>query len=198
MSARRPSRLSLRWRLLAFSAPVILIALIAAAKMISVVIAGNSAAANFRDGDTGALQTDTAVLNVLNVIEPARAPFASGTLAVLQGRLDEAEARFSEALSRTDPAQSCPVLVNLELVRERRGDIDGWEGRPDQARERYRSALDLVAHAPEGCFENNTDPDLERRAVRHDTVARLQAKVAGLDNAPPPQRQPRRPARAHT
>ncbi|OBB00441.1 hypothetical protein A5662_14515, partial [Mycobacteriaceae bacterium 1482268.1] len=177
----RPLRLSLRRRLLVFSAPVMLVALIAAVKMISVVVAGNSAATNFRDGDAEALHRDTSMLNVLNVIEPARAPFAAGTLAVLQGRLDEAEARFSEALSRTDAGQSCPVLVNLELVRERRGDIDGWEGRPDQARERYRSALDIVANAPDGCFENNSDPDLERRAVRNDTAARLQA--AGEEEA---------------
>ena len=77
------------------------------------------------------------------------------------------------------------MLVNLELVRERRGDIDGWEGRPDQARERYVNALDIVRNAPDGCFENNTDPDEERRAVRNDT-ARLAAKLDGLDNAPPP------------
>lgn len=186
MTARRPSRLSLRRRLVLFSAPVMLVALLAAVKMISVVVEGNSAVANFSDGDAAALGRDTSTLNVLNVVEPAKAPFAAGALAVLQGRLDEADARFSEALSLTDAGQSCPVLVNLELVRERRGDIDGWEGRPDQAREQYRSALAIVASAPPGCFENNSDPDPERRAVRNDSSARLAAKLAGVDNAPPP------------
>ncbi len=76
--------------------------------------------------------------------------------------------------------------MNIELVRERLGDIDGWEGRTDQARERYRSALAVVADAPAGCFGDNTDPDTERRAVRNDTVPRLEAKIDGLDNAPPP------------
>lgn len=186
MAARRPSRLSLRRRLVLFSAPVTLVALLAAVKMISVVVVGNSAVTNFSDGDAAALGRDTATLNALNVVEPAKAPFAAGALAVLQGRLDEADARFSEALSLTDAGHSCPVLVNLELVRERRGDIDGWEGRPDQAREQYRSALAIVADAPAGCFENNTDPDPERRAVRHDSATRLAAKLAGVDNAPPP------------
>jgi hypothetical protein len=76
--------------------------------------------------------------------------------------------------------------VNLGLVRERQGDVDGWEGRPDEARERYRSALAIVEGAPDGCFAGNTDPDPERRAVRNDTVPRLNAKLDGLDNAPPP------------
>jgi hypothetical protein len=178
--------LSLRRRLVLFSAPVMLVALIAAVKMISVVVAGNSAVTNFSAGDAEALGRDTSTLNVLNVVEPAKAPFAAGTLAVLQGRLDEADERFSEALSRTAAEQSCPVLVNLELVRERRGDIDGWEGRPDQARERYRDALAVVAGAPVGCFENNDDPDPQRRAVRNDSAARLAAKLAGVDDAPPP------------
>ena len=186
MAARRPSRLSLRRRLLVFSTPVMLIALVAAVKMISVVIAGNSAVSAFRDGDAETLSESVSTLSAVNVIERSKAPFAAGALAVLQGRLDDADARFSEALSLTDPEQSCPVLVNLELVRERRGDIDGWEGRLDQARGRYLSALDIVRSAPGGCFENNTDADRERRAVRNDTAARLAAKLDGLDNAPPP------------
>ncbi|MFY9918530.1 MAG: hypothetical protein WAL26_09055, partial [Mycobacterium sp.] len=185
-AARRPSRLSLRRRLVLFSAPVMLVALLAAVKMISVVVAGNSAVTNFADDDADALGRDASTLSALNVVEPAKAPFAAGTAAVLQGRLEEADARFSEALSLTDAGESCPVLVNLELVRERRGDVDGWEGRPDQAREQYRSALAIVAGAPGGCFENNTDRDRERRAVRNDSAARLAAKLAGVDNPPPP------------
>ena len=98
---RRPSRLLLRRRLVLFSAPVMLIVLLAAVKMISVVVAGNSAVTNFTDRDEEALGRDTSTLSVLNVLEPARAPFAAGTLAVLQGRLDEADRHFSDALART-------------------------------------------------------------------------------------------------
>lgn len=185
-SWRPRRRLALRRRLLVWSAPVSLVVLIAAVKMISVVVAGNSAVADFREHDTEALRQDTATLGALNVIERAKAPFAAGTLAVLQGRLDDADARFTEALSLTREEQRCPVLVNLALVRERRGDVDGWEGRTDQARDRYRSALDLVRAAPNGCFENNTDSDEERRAVRNDTAPRVEAKLAGLDKPPPP------------
>lgn len=180
-----PSRLRLRRRLLLFSAPIVLAALAVALKLIATVMAGNSAVANFADRDADALRTDVAVMNLLNIVEPAKAPFAAGTVAVLDDRLADADAHFSEALSRTAPGDPCPVLVNLELVRERQGDVDAWENRPDTARERYLSALDLVEHAPDGCFANNSDPDPERRAVRHDTAARLQAKLAGLTAAPP-------------
>jgi hypothetical protein len=178
--------LRLRRRLLLLSAPVVIVALLAVAKMLSVVVTGNSAVSNFNHDDPAGLRADASVLSVLNVIEPARAPFAAGAAAVLDGRLEHADAAFSESLSLTSPEQSCPVRINIELTRERQGDVDAWEGRPDQARERYTSALAIVDEAPAGCFAGNTDPDPERQAVRHDAAARLAAKMAGLDSAPPP------------
>lgn len=181
-----PSRIRLRRRLLVFSAPVVVVAVLAVVKMLSVVLAGSAAESHFEERNLSALRNDVSTLSVLNVIEPARAPFAAGALAVLENRLEDADARFSEALSRTDAAGSCPVRVNLALVRERQGDIEAWEGRSDAARERYGSASTVVAQAPDGCFEGNSDPDLERRAVRADTVARLAAKAAGLTAPPPP------------
>lgn len=181
-----PSRLRLRRRLLILSAPVVLVALITAIKMISVVVAGNSAVSSFADRDADALRGDVAVLGVLNVVEPAKAPIAAGTLAVLDDRLADADARFSEALARITAEQSCPVRINLELVRERQGDVDAWENRPDAARDRYLSALGIVEGAPSGCFQGNTDPDPERRAVRNDAAPRLAAKLAGLGAPPPP------------
>ena len=191
---KRPSRLRLRRRLLAFSAPVVIVALVATVKMISVVVAGNSAVSHFGSGDATALRDDVSAMSILNVIEPAKAPFAAGTLAVREERLDDADARFTEALSRTETAQSCPVRVNLELVRERQGDVDAWEGRRDQARERYTSALAVVEGAPAGCFEGNTDPDADRRAIRDDAAARLAAKMAALRAMPPPPSPPPPPA----
>jgi hypothetical protein len=195
-----PYRLRLRRRLLMFSAPVAIVVVLAAAKLISVAVAGDSAASNFADGDAGAMRDDVATLNVLNVIQPAKASFAAGALAVLDGRLDEADAHFSENLSRTAAAQSCPVRVNLELVRERQGDVDAWEGRKDQARERYGAALAVIEAAPPGCFGGNTDPDTQRRKIRNDAAARLAAKVAALDTpapaAPPPVPEPATPPAA--
>ena len=178
-----PSRLKLRRRLLVFSAPAVIAMLLVAVKMISVVVAGNTAESHFASGDVSGLRADVSTLRIVNVIEPDKTLFAAGSLSVLEGRLDQADAQFSEVLSRT---QSCAARVNLELVRERQGDLEAWEGRPDQARERYRSALALVEDAPGGCFAGNTDPDAERRAIRNDAAARLAAKMANLTAAPPP------------
>lgn len=193
-ASRLPSRLKLRRRLLMFSAPVVVVMLLAAVKMISVVAAGNSAESHFTAGEVSGLRADVSTLRIVNVIEQDKALFAAGTLAVLEGRLDQADAQFSEALSRSGSAQSCATRVNLELVRERQGDLDAWEGRSNLARDNYRSALTVVEGAPAGCFAGNTDPDAERRAVREDSATRLAAKMANLTTAPPPLPPPPPPA----
>ncbi|WP_242639667.1 hypothetical protein [Mycolicibacterium sp. S2-37] len=160
-----------------------------AVKLLSVVIAGNAAVDHFADGDAEALRSDGAVLGVVNVIEPAQAPFVLGVAAVLDDRLDDADALFADALSRTPADRSCPVRVNLQLVRERRGDHAGFDRRADEARAHYEAALAVVTEAPPGCFADNQDPDPQRRAVRADAEARLRAKIAAVDDlplAPPP------------
>ncbi len=182
---RVPARIRMRRRLLLVSAPPSIAAVALAAKLISVVVVGNSAQEHYAAGDVGALRDDVALLQVLNVVEPATAEFAAGSLAVLEDRLDEADARFSTALANTDGARSCPVRVNLQLVRERRGDIDAWEARLDQARQSYRNSLAAIADAPPGCFAGNSDPDSQRRAVRGNAEARVLAKIAGLGTVAP-------------
>ncbi|WP_207544183.1 hypothetical protein, partial [Mycobacterium alsense] len=181
---RRPARLRLRRRLLIYSAPLSIVALLVAVKLISVVLAGNSAASAFARGDGDTARADATILGVANVVEPARAPFAAGAAAVLDGRLEDADTDFSAALARTDAARSCPVRVNLELVRESQGDRAAATGDRARAEERYASALAVVGAAPHACFTGNDDPDPKRRSIRQDAANRLAAKRAAL-NAPP-------------
>jgi hypothetical protein len=171
---------------LVFSAPVVIVALIASIKMVSVVVAGNSAASDFTRGDISALRDDVSVLGVLNVLEPEKAPYAAGSLAVLEGRLDQADERYSEVLLRIGAQQSCPVRVNLELVRETQGDLAVRDLRWAQAHEHFSSALTVVEQAGGGCFQGNTDADPQRRAIRDDAAARLAAKLSALWVPPPP------------
>ncbi|OBA59921.1 hypothetical protein A5647_15695 [Mycobacterium sp. 1100029.7] len=182
---RQPARLRLRRRLLIYSAPLTVVALLVLAKLIAVVVAGDSAASSFAHGDANAVRADAAVLGVVNVVEPAKAPFAAGAAAVLDGRLDDADTQFSVALAHTDTASSCPVRVNLELVRETQGDRAAASGDRTRAEDRYASAQAVVDAAPQGCFFGNNDSDEQRRAIRHDTANRLAAKRSGL-NAPSP------------
>ncbi|WP_196771983.1 hypothetical protein, partial [Mycobacterium colombiense] len=181
----RPARLRLRRRLLVYSAPLVAVALLVAIKLLSVVLAGNSAAGAFASRDADAVRSDAAILGVANVVEPARAPFVAGAAAVLDGRLEDADSHFTDALTRTDVAGSCPVRVNLELVRETQGDRAAAAGDRAHADERYASALAVVDAAPQACFAGNTDPDPQRHALRDDAANRLAAKRAAL-NAPPP------------
>jgi hypothetical protein len=165
--------LRLRRRLLVFSAPVAVLMVVAILKSASVVIAGGSAATDFAHRDNGALRGDVAVLSLLNVVEPAKAYFAAGDLAVLDGRLEDADVQFATALDRTDPAATCPVRINLELVRETLGDRAAGVLDGNAAVTRYRDALAMVDGAPAGCFDA-------------DTTARLHDKIDAAMVAPPP------------
>lgn len=179
---RRPARLRLRRRLLIYSAPPAVVALVVAVKLISVVVVGNSAVSDFAGGDGDAVRGDARILGIANLVEPANAPFATGAAAVLDGRLDDADKNFTAALAHA--SRSCPVRVDLELVRETQGDRAAAAGDRARAQERYISAQTVVDAAPSNCFAGNNDPDPQRQAIRAEAANRLAAKRAAL-NAPP-------------
>jgi len=186
----RAARVRLRRRLMVLSAIPALAALLIAAKLISVVVIGQSAQRDFDAGATGALRQDVSLLQILDVVQPDITQFTAGALAVLDDQLPAADAQFSDALTHAPPQRACALRINLELVRERQGDVAAWEGRLDDARERYGSALAVVDDAAPGCFAGNDDPNPDRRAVRADTAARIAAKLENLTRvvpqAPPP------------
>jgi len=126
-----------------------------------------------------------AILDRFNILEPHKLSFAQGDLAVLEGRLDDAETSFGTALSARD---ACPTRINLELVVETQGDLAAARGDIDKAEQRYTAALDTVRGAPENCFAGNDDADEDRRHIRQDAEPRLVAKIESLHqrrNAPP-------------
>jgi hypothetical protein len=178
-----PPRSRLRRRLLVYSAPVALLLVVVIVKSLSVVIAGDSAASAYAERDNGGLRRAVDSLSVLNVIEPDKAHFAAGSLAVLDNRLDEADRQFSRSLER---AESCAARVNLELVRETLGDRAAavFDGRTAVAH--YLGARTVVEQAQQGCFAGNIDPDPQRRTLRNDALSRLNQKIAAAQVAPPP------------
>ena len=178
--------MTLRRKLLVFSAPVALLLIIAVLKLVAVGVAGQSAVSNFADRDAGAMAGDVAMLRVLNVVEPARVYYADGARAVLENRLEDADRQFSEALARTDLSQSCPVRVNLGLVRETLGDRAAGVFDSETAAARYLAAKAVVEQAPDGCFAGNNDPDPQRQAVRADALTRLDRKIEAVRAVPPP------------
>lgn len=164
-----------------------LLLLVVIVKLISVQLVGNGAIDDFARHDTEALRNDIDALSLLNVIEPEHVTFANGDLAVLEGRLDDAERNFSSALSHA-AADDCTSRVNLELVRETLGDLAARSGDKAGARGRYTSALEVVTGAPETahCFKGNNDPNSDRRRIRDATPERLKDKLASLDRPPAP------------
>ncbi|KHO20201.1 hypothetical protein QQ44_26980 [Mycolicibacterium setense] len=183
----------LRRRLLVYSAPVVLVLVIAVVKLLSVVVIGNSAGSSFTDRDTESLAGDVAMLQTLNVVEPGKADFAAGTLAVLEDRLADADRHFAGAVERLDADESCSARVNLELVRETLGDRAAAMSDSQTALNRYLAARDVVEKAPTGCFRGNADTDPDRRAVRDDAPQRLNSKIdaeAAVPPAVPPQPPP--------
>ena len=109
---------------------------------------------------------------------------------MLEGRLQDADARFSDSFSRTDKRQSCPVRVNLLLIRETLGDLATRAGDKQQAEHLYTAGLTLANDAPPACFAGNADPNPDRRAIREHSVLRLHQKLEILHRppaaAPPP------------
>ena len=182
----RSPRARLRVRLSLVSAPVIVVLLLAAAKMIGVGLVSNSAVSDFTRHDIEALQSDVSFLRRFDVFDPARTAFAAGDLAVLEGRLQDADSRFSDSLAKTDDASSCPVRINLLLVRETLGDLATRAGHRDDAERFYTDAMRLAQQAPANCFEGNSDPNADRQAIRADSIPRLQRKIDALHRPPEP------------
>ncbi len=181
-----PARVRLRRKLLVFSAPLTLFLVIASLKLFSVMVAGGSATNAYAERDNGGLRDAVETLAVLNVVEPAKAPFAAGGLAVLDNRLEDADRQFSESLARAERSEACVARVNLELVRETLGDRAASTFDNRNAVARYLGARTIVEQAEPGCFAGNTDSDLLRRALRQDSLSRLDRKIAAAQVAPPP------------
>lgn len=167
--------MTLRRRLLIYSAPVVVLMLILVVKMVSVVVTGNAAVQHFAKTDVAALSGDVDTLRILNIVEPAKAHYAAGTLAVLNNRLDEADREFETALQRTDHEESCAVRTNLVLVRQSRGDAAAAAFEAPAAVDHYIAAKQVIEEAPVGCFDE-------------DAAARLDTKIAAVTALPPPPR----------
>lgn len=181
-----PTRLRLRRKLVVLSAPIAVLLVVVIVKCLSVVIAGGSAVSAYTQRDNSALGRAVDSLTVFNVVEPAKAYFAAGSLAVLGNRLEEADRQFSEGLNRTATAESCAVRVNLEFVRETMGDRAAAVFDAPTAIAKYLSARSIVQQAAPGCFAGNNDPNSQRQALRDDALRRLDQKIDAAQVAPPP------------
>lgn len=185
---RGPSRLRLRRQLLVCTMPAALALAALGGEITTTILTGKDAVTHFAHHDIDALRADVASLSRFDIVDPGHVSFIAGDLAVLEGRLQDAENHFTDALAHTPADQSCPVRVNLELLQETRGDLAAADSDTSQAEQRYNAALHTISGAPAGCFTDNTDPNPDRRQIRQNAAGRLADKVTALHlpPAPPP------------
>ncbi|GAA4396274.1 hypothetical protein [Tsukamurella soli] len=172
-----PTRLRLRRRLLVVSTPFAVLAVSVAVVLVTVTVASRSAVGDFERHDVEALRGDIAAMHRFGVVDTATVSVASGDLAVLEGRIDDADGAFTAALRRSD---TCATRVDLEVVEETQGDVASVRGDRARAEERYIHAVGIVEAAAPGCFQGNTDPDQARRRIRSEALPRLRSKIASL------------------
>ena len=174
--------MSVRRRLLLWSALPVLLALLLAAKLLSAAWFSGQASAAFARGDAPAVASAAAVLGIANVLEPHKAPFAAGDALALRGDFAGARTAFEAALAAAPPADECRVRANLALSIERLGDAGsggsgGTDGTDDGVR-LLEEALAVVRAAPAGCF-NADSADSAGSAGSADIAAGESLETAG-------------------
>ncbi|WP_426226099.1 hypothetical protein [Pseudarthrobacter sp. DSP2-3-2b1] len=141
-----------RKRLLLWSALPAAVALCLSAKLLSLGILAGAAERGFAAGDARSVADAAAGLDIANVIEPHKAPFAAGDSLVLAGDFAGARQRFEEALPLAGAADGCIIRVNLVLSIERLGDQRVAAEDATAAARLFAEGLAVVDSAPESCF----------------------------------------------
>ena len=168
----RGQRLALRRRMLLWSLPVILVALVVVWKALSVPIIANSAQAKYSASDFTGAQDSYRLLQTWNVAEAWKVHFNEGTAQLANNELDAAIATLftAQRLAPAPPSDMsnlpegelppmCSVQVNLAIAHELKADAAHAEadGHVDRMK-REQIALDtLGADAP----TDGTGPDPE-------------------------------------
>ncbi|GGC84294.1 hypothetical protein GCM10011512_08900 [Tersicoccus solisilvae] len=177
-------RRRVRRRLLWFSAPVVLLALLVAAKLLSLPLFGGQAADAWERQDAPGVGTAAERLGVVNVVEPYKAHVAAGDADVLRSDWEGARTEFTRALELVGGGvNDCPVRVNLVLAIEKRGDELTGQGRAADARALYEQAQQVVGDAPPDCFEDPQQSQDSGQQLRQ-AEERLQDKQQAPSSPP--------------
>ncbi len=118
-----------------------------------------------------------------NWFEPYKAPYNVGVGLAASLQLDEARAKFEEALPLASGLEVCAVRINLALVIEQQGDAAREAGDAAGAAELYGEALTITLENPEECDsdeaqEQSPDPERDMSQTQDDLEDRLKQKQA--------------------
>ena len=157
----RKARLTLRRRLVLWSLPAVVLMLLMAVKLLVMVSLGEDALRSYTQGNITGTQDAAERLDVLNVIEPHKAPFALGDARIMAGDVDGARAAFEQALALApkDSLEACQIRVNLVLSLEKLSTAATAAERTTEAKAYADRLSDIVAKAPQGCFQGDAKDD---------------------------------------
>jgi len=154
-------RRRLRRRMFLWSAPVVLVVLLVALKLLSLPLFAGLTQHAYDARAYERAASLTAPLGVANVVEPWVHHFDRGTAWARVGVLDVARQEFVTALDLApegDETISCVIRTDLVLVIEAQGDAALLELRYADAEQLYELGQSTIAEAPEGCFQPPDDP----------------------------------------
>jgi hypothetical protein len=172
--------------------PVMLVALVFSAKLLSMYAFAYRSGAAYAVGDFVGTEQAARWQEPLNLFEPYKAPFNVGVGLAAGGDLAGARAKFEEALALATGLDQCAVRVNLAIVIERTGDAALEAGNREEARSLWQEALLVMMEAPEGCQspeadEVSPDPDqnMEDTVIEEERRLREKLEEDGSENPPP-------------
>jgi hypothetical protein len=174
------SRRSRRRLLLVWSAPVALVAVALAARMIGMTIVNDRGVDAFNRGGYGSSPTGFELLQTANVLQRWVAPFNHGDSLFRQKKYRQAESQFRSALDLAPAGRSCMVRVNLVLTVESIGDAQVVAKSLPGAIVAYQRAVGTAdaGHCPLGARQHTGERLAQARAE-------IAAKLAALGAKPP-------------
>lgn len=142
-----------RKRLLLWSAPIVLIALLASAKLLSATLMNNAGRSAYEDASYATAQSRFEDLKFFNVIEPWKAYFNEGTARYAAGEFFLATQQFEPALDLVPRApeeqprgeEECAVRTNYSLALEGLGDENLAANDPAMASDYYDQAQEMLS-----------------------------------------------------
>lgn len=158
-----------RRRAMLWGIPFSVIALLVAAKLITMVLVGQATVTKYGDADYEGALNSAQQQKILNVIEQWKAPYSTGTSYLQLGLNDEARAELESALALSTGIDQCPVRANLAIAIERQGDALLEAGDRGAARELWTQALAVLQQQPPACAESTSKPAMDESQLRIQT-----------------------------
>lgn len=188
LAANRRRRSIRRWILIGML-PISLAALLFAGKLLSMYGFAHQAISAYVVDDYSGSESAARGQEYANWFEPFKAPYNVGTALAGAEQLDQARAKFEEALPLASGLDVCAVRVNLALVIERQGDAARADGDGPAAAQLYGEALLVTAETPEECSSpeadsQSPDPDRSMSDSLEELEDRLQEKQRDSEQEP--------------